>query len=136
MSNSDANEGPVGEPHQIVIDVDDIDRSAHFWSEVLGLKVSHRWEEYLGFERHKGGLKVVLQIVPEKKTSKNRMHLDVAAEDVDAASARVEALGGMKLQEIEESGARWIVMADPDGNEFCLVRKADITALWKPKQQT
>ena len=75
MSNSDANEGPVGEPHQIVIDVDDIDRSAHFWSEVLGLKVSHRWEEYLGFERHKGGLKVVLQIVPEKKTSKNRMHL-------------------------------------------------------------
>jgi predicted enzyme related to lactoylglutathione lyase len=44
-------------------------------------------------------------------------------EDVDAASARVEALGGMKLQEIEESGARWIVMADPDGNEFCLISK-------------
>ncbi len=62
------------------------------------------------------------------------MHLDIAVEDVDAASARVEALGGMKLQEIEESGARWIVMADPDGNEFCLVRKADITAFWKPKQ--
>jgi predicted enzyme related to lactoylglutathione lyase len=62
------------------------------------------------------------------------MHLDVAVEDVDAASARVEALGGMKLQEIEESGARWIVMADPDGNEFCLVRKADITAFWQPKQ--
>jgi predicted enzyme related to lactoylglutathione lyase len=98
MSNSDANEGPVGEFYQIVIDVDDIDRSAHFWSEVLGLKVSHRWEQFLGFERQKGGLKVVLQIVPEKKTSKNRMHLDVAVEDVDAASARVEALGGMKLQ--------------------------------------
>jgi hypothetical protein len=68
-------------------------------SEVLGLKVSHRWEQFLGFERQKGGLKVVLQIVPEKKTSKNRMHLDVAVEDVDAASARVEALGGMKLQQ-------------------------------------
>jgi len=64
------------------------------------------------------------------------MHLDVAVEDADAASARVEALGGMKLQEIEESGARWIVMADPDGNEFCLVSKANITAFWEPKQQT
>ncbi len=73
---------------------------------------------------------------PEKKTAKNRMHLAVAVEDVDAASARVEALGGMKLQEIEESGARWIVMADPDGNEFCLVSKAIITASWEPRLQT
>jgi predicted enzyme related to lactoylglutathione lyase len=93
--------------YQIVIDVDDIDRSAHFWSEVLGLKVSHRWEQFLGFERQKGGLKVVLQIVPEKKTSKNRMHLDVAVEDVDAASARVEALGGMKLQVLSCSQGRY-----------------------------
>jgi predicted enzyme related to lactoylglutathione lyase len=132
MSKSDTNEGPVGELFEIVIDVDDLDRSAHFWSEVLGLKVARRWGQYLGFERQEGGLIVCLQRVPEKKTSKNRLHLDVAVEDVDAASARVEALGGRKLQEIEESGIRWIVMADPDGNEFCLICKADITAIWKP----
>ena len=126
MSKTDTNEGPVGELFEIVIDVADLDRSALFLSEVLGLKVAHRWGQYLGFERQEGGLIVCLQKVVEKKTSKNRVHLDVAVEDVDAASARVEALGGRKLQEIEESGIRWIVMADPDGNEFCLIRKADI----------
>jgi predicted enzyme related to lactoylglutathione lyase len=129
MSKSDTNEGPVGELFEIVIDVADLDRSAHFWSEVLGLKVAHRWGQYLGFEKQAGGLIVCLQKVAEKKTSKNRVHLDVAVEDVNAASARVEALGGTKLQEIEESGIRWMVMADPDGNEFCLIRKADIAAV-------
>ena len=132
MSKSDINAGPVGELFQIVLDVEDLDRSAHFWSVVLGIKVAGRWGQYLGFERLESGLIVCLQRVTEKKTSKNRMHLDVAVEDVDTASARVEALGGRKLQKIEESGFRWIVMADPDGNEFCLILKADITAIWKP----
>ena len=135
MSKSDTNEAPVGELFEIVIDVADLDRSAHFWSEVLGVKEAGRWGQYLAFERLKSGLIVCLQKVTEKKTSKNRMHLDVAVEDADTASARVEALGGRKLQEIEESGVRWAVMADPDGNEFCLIRKADITAIWKPQQQ-
>jgi predicted enzyme related to lactoylglutathione lyase len=129
MSKSDTNEGPVGELFEIVIDVADLDRSAHFWSEVLGLKVAHRWDQYVGFERQNSGLIVCLQKVTEKKASKNRMHMDLAVKDVDTASARVEALGGKKLQEIEESGIRWIVMADPDGNEFCLICKADITAV-------
>ena len=47
--------------------------------------------------------------------------MDIAASDVDTASAQVEALGGKKLQVFAEYGQRWIVMADPDGNEFCLV---------------
>ena len=132
MSKSDNNQEPVGELFEIVIDVADLDRSAHFWSQVLGLKVTHQWGEYLGFERQEGGLMICLQRVSEKKTSKNRLHLDVAVEDVDTASARVEALGGRKLQEIEESGMRWTVMADPDGNEFCLIRKADIAAISGP----
>jgi predicted enzyme related to lactoylglutathione lyase len=128
MSKSDTNERPVGKLFEIVIDVADLDRSAHFWSQVLGLKIAHRWGQYLGFEKMESGLIVCLQKVSEKKTTKNRVHLDVAVEDVDAASARVETLGGTKLHEIEESGIRWTVMADPDGNEFCLIRKADIAA--------
>lgn len=73
------------------------------------------------FSNNKGGSpKVYLQKVPEKKMAKSRMHIDISVEDVDAASAQVEALGGRKLQVVEEFGIRWIVMADPDGNEFCL----------------
>ncbi len=64
---------------------------------------------------------VYLQKVPEKKTAKTRVHLDIRVKDVDIALARVEALGGRKLQAVEEEGSRWIVVADPDGNEFCLV---------------
>ncbi len=131
MKNSDVKEGRVGKIYEIVIDVHDLDRSAHFWSAVLGLKVANRQGQYLNFGKQEGGLIVCLQRVLEKKTAKNRVHLDIAVEDLDAASAHVKALGGIKLQEIEESGARWIVMADPDGNELCLVRKADINTFWE-----
>jgi predicted enzyme related to lactoylglutathione lyase len=134
MNNSGANKWRAGKLYQIVIDVDDLDRSAHFWSAVLGLKVAKRQGHYLNFERQARGPIICLQKVPEKKTCKNRMHLDIAVEDVDAASSQIVTLGGRKLQEIEESGTRWIVMADPDGNEFCLVSKADMTAFWEPSQ--
>ena len=78
MSKSDTKEGPVGELFEIVIDVSDLDRSALFWSEVLGLKVAHRWGQYLGFEKLENGLIVCLQKVVEKKTFKNRVHLNGA----------------------------------------------------------
>lgn len=120
MTSPDANEGPVGQCYAITIDVEDLDRSAQFWSAVLGLKGARRGGSYLYFERQGGGPIFCLQRVPEKKTAKSRMHIDIAVEDADAASARVEGLGGKRLQVVEESGTRWIVMADPDGNEFCL----------------
>ncbi len=120
MSKCTTNVGPVGQLFQIGIDVEDLDRSAQFWSAVLGLNVGKRTGEYLIFEQQGGSPIVYLQKVPEKKMAKSRMHIDISVEDVDAASAQVEALGGRKLQVVEEFGIRWIVMADPDGNEFCL----------------
>lgn len=71
--------------------------------------------------------------VPESKTAKNRVHLDVNAggsldtppdvrwERMVAHVANLESLGASKLSETEEMGQRWIVMADPEGNEFCVV---------------
>jgi predicted enzyme related to lactoylglutathione lyase len=132
MSQSDSSQGQIGQLFEIVIDVSDLDRSVRFWSEVLGLKEAHRWGQYLGFEKLDNGLVVALQKVTDKKTSKNRMHMDIAVDDVDIAATRVESLGGSKLQEVEEAGIRWAVMADPDGNEFCLIPKADIAAVWTP----
>ena len=125
MSNSDANDEPIGQLYEIGIDVDDLGRSAQFWSALLGLKVADRHDSYLNFERQGGGPIVYLQKVPEKKTAKNRMHIDIAVGDVDSAATRVEALGGSKLQAVVESSAPWTVMADPDGNEFCLVLRQE-----------
>ena len=120
MSNT--KEGPVGQVAQIGIDVADLDRSAEFWMAVLGLKVASRDDVYLNFERQGDGPVLYLQRVPEKKSSKTRVHLDIGVKDVDAALVRVEALGVRKLEDVKESGSRLVVVADPDGNEFCLVQ--------------
>jgi catechol 2,3-dioxygenase-like lactoylglutathione lyase family enzyme len=122
MSNSDVSKTPIGRLHDIAIDVEDLDRSARFWSALLGLTGGQRRGNYHDLGLLDGGLRVYLQKVPEKKTAKNRMHLDFAAEDIDAACAQVEALGGQKLQAFDKYGQQWIVMADPDGNEFCLAQ--------------
>jgi predicted enzyme related to lactoylglutathione lyase len=66
---------------------------------------------------------IALQRVPEPKRGKNRVHLDIEVDDVDAATDRVEALGGRRASavDVSEHGYNWRVMADPEGNEFCLI---------------
>jgi predicted enzyme related to lactoylglutathione lyase len=70
-----------------------------------------------------GGPTLAFQRVPESKALKNRLHLDISVDDVDSATAQVEALGGRRApsEDFTEYGSRWRVMSDPDGNEFCLV---------------
>jgi predicted enzyme related to lactoylglutathione lyase len=65
--------------------------------------------------------KLLLQRVDEPKAGKNRMHFDIETPAVDAEVARLEKLGATCLVDaIEEHGTRWVVMADPEGNEFCV----------------
>ena len=69
------------------------------------------------------GLTVGFQRVPEMKNGKNRVHLDLVVDDLDAATAEVEELGGRWLEPgntRELEGFRWRCMADPEGNEFDL----------------
>ena len=67
--------------------------------------------------------RVLFQVVPEAKTVKNRVHLDlhVGAEQRAATVERLTGLGGQVLYEKDEFGSSWITMADPEGNEFCVV---------------
>lgn len=58
--------------------------------------------------------------VPEPKTAKNRLHLDVAAADVQAEVTRLVGLGATRVADVDEHGYAWTVMADPEGNEFCV----------------
>jgi Glyoxalase-like domain len=69
--------------------------------------------------------------VPEVKSGKNRLHLDLRTADLDAEVERVVALGGLRLtsKPVTEHGWRWHILADPDGNEFCILQPP--TAYWE-----
>jgi hypothetical protein len=60
--------------------------------------------------------------VPERKTVKNRLHLDLRPDDQAAEVARLEALGARRTSVGQDAGVTWVVLADPDGNEFCVLR--------------
>ncbi|MER7109292.1 VOC family protein [Streptomyces sp. NPDC000229] len=68
------------------------------------------------------GRRVLFQRVPEPKTGKNRLHLDLHAPPGrrEAEVTRLEALGAAVLRHVKEPGGEWTVMADPEGNEFCV----------------
>ena len=119
--NEDAS--PVGALYHIGIDVADLDRAEAFYSALLGVKRQATWNQYLSFEPLPNGMVVYLQRVPEKKTSKSRVHVDLTVPDVLAALAKVEALGGRALREYGEPNEISAVVADPDGNEFCLMER-------------
>ena len=120
-TSPDCDNGPVGHFDFITIDVKDMARAERFWSGVLGTKAIERKGQYVWLGRQEGATGVILQQVPDTKVCKNRVHPDFTVDDLDVAVAQMQALGGRKLQEVEEHGFHFIVMADPDGNEFCLV---------------
>ncbi|KQX10510.1 hypothetical protein ASC82_22800 [Streptomyces sp. Root431] len=68
------------------------------------------------------GRRILFQQVPEPKTVKNRVHVDVHAEPGtrDTEVTRLEGLGATVLRRVAEQGGSWVVMADPEGNEFCV----------------
>ncbi|MFD5099073.1 VOC family protein [Streptomyces albidochromogenes] len=68
------------------------------------------------------GRRILFQRVPERKTVKNRLHIDVHSEPGtrDAEVARLETLGAAVARHVKEPGGEWTVMSDPEGNEFCV----------------
>jgi predicted enzyme related to lactoylglutathione lyase len=111
----------------IVVDVADLGRAADFWGEVLGyVQDGDASGRYLSLVPADGnGIEVLLQKVDDEKRGKNRLHLDLRTQDLDAEVDRVRALGASMVTEepIVESGWTWHVLADPDGNEFCVLQR-------------
>ncbi len=108
---------------ELVLDTSDVDRLAEFWADALSYRLFGRFEQYRSLVDPDGrGPKLILQQVPEPKSAKNRMHLDVHAADVAAEVVRLVGLGARRLDEapIDEAGTSWVRMQDPDGNEFCV----------------
>ena len=123
MIESGQNER-VGALYAIVIDVNDLETCAKFWSQVFGADILYQNERYLRLGQKGERPTLLLQKVPERHKEKNRVHIDLDVPDLDAAVSRVQDLGGHKLGQLSEYGVQWAVMADPDGNEFCLVKHA------------
>jgi predicted enzyme related to lactoylglutathione lyase len=104
-----------------MLDCRDLDTMAAFWGTFLGLEEKARYPDYVWMSRlSEGGPALAFQRVLEPKTVKNRMHLDISVPDLDGAVALAEDLGGARLATHEIGDFRWIVLADPEGNEFCV----------------
>ena len=116
----------------IVIDCADLDRSAAFWSAVLGYTVGPAGTgSYRSLEPESGaGIDVLLQRVPDVKGQKNRLHLDLRTPDLDAEVRRVLGLGATLLtsEPVTEDGWAWHILGDPDGNEFCVLQPPGISS--------
>ena len=135
---------------QVTIDSSDPHELADWWAEVLGWQVEEQDEAFIrrmvesgaaseaDTTVHRGGLvwkvgaglrspdpgrpRVLFQAVPEAKTVKNRVHLDVrvGAERREAEVARLLALGASELWRGAQGPFEWVTLADPEGNEFCV----------------
>jgi hypothetical protein len=139
---------------QVVFDCADPDRLARFWADALGYRLQdppagygswqdwardqgipeERWNDAGAVVDPDGkGPRIYLQRVPEPKTVKNRVHLDLNISGgpsagtleerrarVDAEVERLRGLGATRQRAAEELGQYWVVMQDPEGNEFCV----------------
>ena len=110
------------------LDIDSTDprRLAHFWAEALGWRITHETDNEVALEPPEGQLgdgllpDLLFLRVPEEKAGKNRMHFDLRPDDQAAEVARLESLGATRA-DIGQGETRWVVMADPEGNEFCVL---------------
>jgi predicted enzyme related to lactoylglutathione lyase len=105
----------------VVINVIDFDRAKQFWTALLGVGVAQEFPGFAWLERqHDGGIVVALQQVDTPKHGRNRVHVDTGVVDLDEGQRRIEEIGGSLVEEHEVLGYRWRIMADPEGNEFCI----------------
>jgi hypothetical protein len=134
---------------QVTVDSAEPHPLADWWAETLGWQVEPSDEQFIrkmidqGFATdgdtttHRGvlvwrvggaivepgsGRRVLFQLVPEPKTVKNRVHLDVrvGADNVEAELARLTARGATFLHRGRQGPFSWVTVADPEGNEFCI----------------
>jgi predicted enzyme related to lactoylglutathione lyase len=108
---------------EVVLDCFDPEKLMEFWRVALGYRVHYSEPSLAVLVPHDlDAPPLLLQQVPELKAGKNRMHVDIVTEDVEVEVRRLEALGARRLHDgVRTFGqVRWVTMADPENNEFCV----------------
>jgi hypothetical protein len=112
----------------LCIDTADPAGLAGFWQSALGWRCTFQRDDEVVLEPPEGSAAdgvapdLLFLRVPEAKAVKNRLHLDLRPEDQLAEVARLEGLGARRADVGQGAEVSWVVMADPDGNEFCVLR--------------
>jgi predicted enzyme related to lactoylglutathione lyase len=112
----------------LCVDCEDPSGLASFWESVLGWRRTYDSPGEVALEppagsREDGVVPDLLFLqVPESKSIKNRLHLDLRPDDQGAEVARVIALGARRVDVGQSGDVGWVVLADPEGNEFCILR--------------
>jgi hypothetical protein len=112
----------------LTIDSEEPDKLADFWCRALGYEVTYRSDEgeterevTIESVDRKGWRILFLEVHDERKV-KNRLHLDLRPDDQEAEVARLEGVGAKRIDIGQSPEVTWVVMADPEGNEFCILR--------------
>jgi len=111
--------------HHVVIDAHDLPRLARFWAQALRWQIlSEREREVVIGPEVTAPVGICFMPSPDGKVVKNRVHLDLtaAADERDAEIDRLIALGASRVDIGQTGNESWTVLADPEGNEFCVIR--------------
>ncbi|HYZ46437.1 MAG TPA: VOC family protein [Actinomycetota bacterium] len=108
---------------QVVIDSRDPHPLAEFWAAATGRRVSGDAAPYLRLDDPDGrDVRLLIQRVDDiPPAGKNVVHIDLFGDDIDAERQRLVELGANVSEEIRDGDARWFVLTDPQGNEFCII---------------
>lgn len=111
---------------QIVVDVNDLDQGTEFWSQAVGGHVEPMEDPSADVYRRIAlpdtDIRLLVQLVPEEKHCKTRVHIDIETDDVEAEVARLERLGATRKARVQERGYDFWVLVDPFDNEFCVLQ--------------
>ncbi|HPF74033.1 MAG: VOC family protein [Rhodanobacteraceae bacterium] len=97
---------------------DDLDASANFWSQALGMPETDRYEEGSSVYAELDGSAHGMHIEVQRVSHESRVHLDIETDDIDAEVERLEKLGAKRVAFVK----RWWVMEAPSGQRFCVVK--------------
>jgi hypothetical protein len=107
---------------QVVVDSLDPVRLAHWWAEVLSYKVREEASDEVVISAGAGTYpELCFVAVPDPKDGKNRLHLDLTPDDQDAEVERLIDMGARHVDIGQSRSVSWVVLADPEGNEFCVL---------------
>jgi predicted enzyme related to lactoylglutathione lyase len=106
---------------QIVVDAEDPARLARWWAAALGYQIVHEEPDEVEIRQTPDTLPGLLfGSAPEPKTVKNRLHIDVRPDDQESEVERLVDMGARHV-DIGQHDVSWVVLADPEGNEFCVL---------------